>query len=89
VQDQDGQNNNIASVYKPSRLRWTCLVTRMEAGRSAFKILTDKSKGERPSGRPRHRWKDNVRIALKEIGINTRNWIDSAQYRRALNLLIP
>ena len=26
-------------------------------------------------------WEDNVRIDLKEIGVSTRNWIDSAQDR--------
>ena len=46
----------------------------MEEGRSAFNILTEK----RPLGRPRRRWEDNIRIDLKEIYINTRNWIDSA-----------
>ena len=38
-------------------------------------------------GRPRHRRKNNIRIDLKEIGNNTRNWVDSAQdrsYWRAL-----
>ena len=29
--------------------------------------------------KPRHRWKDNIRMDLKEIGINTRNWVGSAQ----------
>ena len=33
----------------------------------------------RPSGRPRQRWEDNIRMDLKEMGINTRNWVDSAQ----------
>ena len=47
--------------------------SRTEKGRSAFKMLTGK-----PLGRPRRRWKDNIRIELKEIGINTRNWVDSA-----------
>jgi hypothetical protein len=36
---------------------------------------------ERPLGRPRHRWEDNIRMDLKEIGINTRNWVDLAQDR--------
>jgi hypothetical protein len=45
----------------------------MEEGRSAFNILTGISTGERPLGRPRHRWEDNIRMDLKEIGINTRN----------------
>ena len=35
----------------------------------------------RPLGRPRCRWEDNIRIDIKEMGINTRNWIDSAQDR--------
>jgi hypothetical protein len=69
----------------------------MEEGRSAFKILTDKPTGKRPLGRPRRRWEDNIRMDLKEICINTSNWVDSAQdmhYWRALvnaplNLRIP
>ena len=39
----------------------------MEEDRSAFKILTDKPTGKRPSGRPRRRWEDNIRMDLKEI----------------------
>ena len=31
--------------------------------------------------RPRHRWEDNIRMDLEEIGINARNWVDSAQDR--------
>ena len=52
-----------------------------EEGRSAFKILTVKPTGKRLSGRPRRRWEDNIRMGLKEIGINTRNWVDSTQDR--------
>ena len=37
----------------------------MEDGRSAFKILTVKPKRKRPSGRPRRRCEDNIRIDLK------------------------
>ena len=70
---------NIVRVIKSRRLRWAGRVARMEEGRSAFKILTDTSTGRKPSGRPRCRWKDNIRMDLKEMGINTRNWIDSAQ----------
>ena len=66
---------------------------RMEEGRCAFKIL----KGKRPLGRPRRRWEDSIKIDLKEMGINTRHWVDSAQdryYWRALvnaglNLRVP
>jgi hypothetical protein len=53
----------------------------MKDGRSAFRILASKPTGKRPSGMPRRRWEDNIRKYLKEIGINTRNWVDSAQDR--------
>jgi hypothetical protein len=60
-------------VIKSRRLRWTGHVARMEEGRSAFEILTGTLAGMRPLGRPRHR------MDLNEIGINTKNWVDSAQ----------
>ena len=87
---------NIVRVIISRRLRWAGHVARME-GRSALKILTGKPAGKRPLGRPRHRWEDNIRMDLKEIDINTRNWVDSAKdmdYWRALvnvalNLQVP
>ena len=42
----------------------------MEEGRSAFKILTDTSAGKRSIRRPRHRWEDNIKMDLKEIGVD-------------------
>jgi hypothetical protein len=60
-------------VIKSRKLRWASHVASMEEGRRAFKILT--------SGTPRHRWEDNSRVYFKEIGNNTRNWVDSAQDR--------
>ena len=62
-------------------------VARMEEGRSALKNLTGKPTGNRPLGRPRRRWEENIRINLEEIGTNAGNWVDSAQdrnYWRAL-----
>ena len=45
----------------------------MEEGRYAFKIFTDTRRGMRPLGRPRLRLEDNIKMDLKEIGINARN----------------
>jgi hypothetical protein len=42
----------------------------MDEGRSAFKILTDTSTGKRTLGKPRYRWEGNIRMGLKEMGIN-------------------
>ena len=70
---------NIVRVIKSRRLRWAGHVSRMEEGRSSFKILTGKPTAKRPLGRPRRRWEGNVRI-----GINAGSWVDSAQDRDLL-----
>ena len=88
---------NIVRVIKSRRLRWAGHAARMEEGRSTFKILTGKPTGKRPLGRPRRSWEDNIRMDLEEIGITTRNWVDSAQDRDywrtlvngTLNLRVP
>ena len=66
---------NIVRVIKSKRLRWAGHVARMEESRSPFKILTSTPAGKRPLGRPRRRWEGNIRMDLKEIGINTRNGV--------------
>ena len=50
---------------------------RMEERRSCFEILTGKSTKKRPLGRPKHIWEEDIRMDLKEIGNNMRNWVDS------------
>ena len=84
-------------MIKSRRFRWEEHVARIEEGRSAFKILTGKPTGKRLLGRPRSRWKDNIRMDLEETGINAGNWVDSVQDRNywrtlvnaALNLRVP
>ena len=51
----------------------------MEEGGTAFKILTGTPTGKIPLGRPMRRLEDNIRMDLKEIGMNTRNWVDLTQ----------
>ena len=74
-------------MIKSDRLRRAEHEARMEESRSSFKILTDKPIEKRTLRRRNRRWEDNIRMDLKEIGINTKNWDDSAQdrgYCRAL-----
>ena len=66
---------------------WAGHVARMEEGRSALKNLTDKPTGKRALERPRSRWKDN-RMNIREIAINTSNWVDSTQDRDIGDILI-
>ena len=37
--------------------------------------------GKRLLLKPRHRWEDYIRMELKEMCMNMRNWVDSAQDR--------
>ena len=50
----------IVRVIKSRRLRWADHVTRMEEGRSAFKVLTGTPTGRIVLGRPGLRWEDNI-----------------------------
>ena len=60
-------------MIKSRILTWT--------GHVAFKMLTVTPTRKRPLGRLRRRWEDNIKVDLKEIGINTKNWVVSAQDR--------
>jgi hypothetical protein len=40
-----------------------------------------KPDGKKPLERPRRRWKDNIKLDLREIGIDGANWIVLAQDR--------
>jgi hypothetical protein len=44
-----------------------------------------KPEGRRLLGRPRHRWVDNVRMYLGEVGWGDVDWIDLAQHRNRWN----
>jgi hypothetical protein len=41
--------------------------------------LVEKPKGRRPLGRPRRRWVDNIKMDLREIGVDGMDWTDLAQ----------
>ena len=65
-------------------MRWAGHVARIQEDSNVgvfSKYLTGKPTGKRPLGRPRRRWEDTIRMDLTGISINTRNWIDPAQYR--------
>jgi hypothetical protein len=47
--------------------------------RNAYKIFVGKPEGKRPDGRPDHRWKDNVRMGIREIGWESVVWVQLAQ----------
>jgi hypothetical protein len=66
-------------------------------GRGVYRVLVGRPEGKRPEGRPRRSWEDNIKLDLREIGINGANWIQLAQDRiqwlacvnTVMNLRVP
>jgi hypothetical protein len=51
----------------------------MGEGRSVYRVLVGRPERNRPVGRPKRRWEDNITIDLRETGIDGENWIRLAQ----------
>jgi len=62
-------------------MRWPGQVTIMGDGRGMYRVLVGKPEGKRPIGRPRHRWADNIKMDLHEVGCGGMVWIELAQDR--------
>jgi hypothetical protein len=53
----------------------------MEAKRNTYRILVGKPEGDKPLGRPRCRWVNNIKMDIREIGWGGMDWIDLAENR--------
>ncbi|KAJ4427641.1 hypothetical protein ANN_25289 [Periplaneta americana] len=88
---------DIIRNIKSRRLRWAGHVARMGESRNAYRVLVGRPEGKRPLGRPRRRWEDNIKMDLREVGYDDRDWINLAQdrdrwrayVRAAMNLRVP
>ncbi|KAJ4428349.1 hypothetical protein ANN_24368 [Periplaneta americana] len=72
---------DIIRNIKSRRLRWAGHVARMGESRNAYRVLDGRPEGKRPLGRPRRRWEDNIKMDLREVGYDDREWINFAQDR--------
>jgi hypothetical protein len=59
---------DIIRQMKSRRMRWAGHVARMGEGRDVYSVLVVKPEGKRPFERPRRRWKDGIKMDLREIG---------------------
>jgi hypothetical protein len=60
----------------------------MRDGRKVYRVFVGKPEGKRPLERPRRRWKDGIRMDLREIGWGGVDWIHLAQDRDQLQTLV-
>ena len=70
---------NIIGNLKSRQLRWAGHVACTEEYRNAYRVLVGRPDGKRPLRRPRHRWKDNIKVDFKEVVYDARNCMDLAQ----------
>jgi hypothetical protein len=56
--------------------------------RNVHRLLVGKSERNRPLGKPRRRWIDNIKMDLLEIGLSVVDWIDLAQDRYRWSALV-
>jgi hypothetical protein len=69
----------------------------MGEGRGVYRVLVGRPEGKRPLERQRRRWEDNIKMNLREIGIDRANMIQLAQDRvqwracvnTVMNLRVP
>jgi hypothetical protein len=69
----------------------------MGDGRGVYRVLVERPLSERPLGRPRRRWEDNIKMDRSGIGIDGPNWIrvahDKVQWQAfvstVMNLRVP
>jgi hypothetical protein len=88
---------SIIRIIRSRRMRWAGHVALIGDKRNAYRLFLGKQEGNRPLGKPRRRWVDNIRMDLGEVGWGDVDWIGLVQDRNrwravvnsVLNLRVP
>jgi hypothetical protein len=56
-------------------MRWAGHVTGTRKQRNSCRILLGNTEWKRQPGSPRYRWKDNIKVDLREVGWGGLDWI--------------
>ena len=62
------RSHNTLRVIKSGRMRLAEHVVGAGERRGVYGVLVGKPEGQRPPGRPRRRWEDNIKMDLQEVG---------------------
>ena len=74
-------------VVKSRRMSWAGHGARMGQGGGVHRVLVRKPEGNKPLGRPRRRWEDNIKLDLREVG-GGGDWMELAQDRDRWRALV-
>jgi hypothetical protein len=78
----------IVQVIKSRRMRCAGHVAQIGEGRGKYRVLVGKPERKRPLGRHRHRWDDNIKMDLQEVGCGGMDWIELAHERDRWRALV-
>ena len=62
-------------------MRWEGNVARIRERRGVYRDLVGKPEGKRPLGKPKGRWKYNIKLDLQVVVCEGMDWIDMAHDR--------
>ena len=68
-------------MIESRRMRWAGHVACMGERRGVYRVLVGKPEEQRPLGRPRRVWEDNIKMDLQEVGCGGVDWIELAHDR--------
>ncbi|KAJ4435739.1 hypothetical protein ANN_18356 [Periplaneta americana] len=91
------QKSRVLHVVTDNKQRTTQKARHIFFNSKANRVLVGRPEGKRPLGRPRRRWEDNIKMDLREVGYDDRDWLNLAQdrdrwrayVRAAMNLRVP
>jgi len=72
-------------------MRWAGPVVCMGEMTGVYRVLVGNPEGKRPLGRPRHRWEDNIKMDLQEVGCGDVYWVlaqDRDRWRALVNVVM-
>jgi len=79
---------NIVGVIKSRRMSWAEHVAPVGGEERHTQGFGSETRGKEPLGRPRHRWEDNIKMDLQEVGYGGMDWVELAQDRERWQALV-
>jgi hypothetical protein len=65
-------------MIRSRKVKWAGYAAQMVQRRDACRLLVVKPERNRPPGRPKHWWTDNINIELREVRWSCMDWINLA-----------
>jgi len=75
-------------VIKSRRIGWAEHVVYMQDSKGSYKFLVGRPDRKKSLGKPWHKWQDDIKICLQEVGWGGVDRVDLAQDRKRYRALV-